>query len=591
MLRVSLFWFSVPSSCMSATSMKSDRSMDSPRYFKEREKVSQPKAEPGEPCDICSERRAMKLCLTCSVYYCEKHMRKHFIIQALRRHVMVDVTEEVVLQRNTSEKKRREEQEEEGRRQGQEEGLRWQTRKEDFREEERGHQEAAEQQCREKESEREREKESEREREKQQLSIWDSYGCTDQVQPETSRVDRAKSKSIPELDHVEEPEITVTSSDRLGEASWIKGQQTLPKVQLETQQILPKVQLETQQILPKVQLETQQILPKVQLETQQNLPKVQLERQQNLPKVQLETQQILPKVQLETQQILPKEQLERQQNLPKVQLERQQNLPKVQLERQQNLPKEQLERQQNLPKVQLETQQILQMKKKVRLRNDDSWIRQRSTSKPPATGPIRKGKSLDNLDICSSWHSSWTPESTSSILNYSWPHSGLNSYIGRVGGHSGSATMSSLSMSSLRGAGIGSNQSSWSQHSPSPSSSSSSPSPSTGPKSQSFLSVHESSRTVSGKEMCTLCDTALVEGAAMVIESLGLVYHLTCFKCINCKSELLGASEVGAEVRIRNRRLFCDSCYVIEKWTVNLREKRVKRFSEVKARCTSSVVS
>ncbi|XP_064871186.1 LIM domain only protein 7-like [Oncorhynchus nerka] len=581
---------------MSATSMKSDRSMDSPRYFKEREKVSQPKAETGEPCDICSERKAMKLCLTCSVYYCEKHMRKHFIIQALRRHIMVDVTEEVVLQRNTLEKKRREEQEEEGRRQGQEEGLRWQTRKEDFREEERGHQEAAEQQCREKErkremekererereSEREREKEREREREreKQQLSIGDSYGCTDQVQPETSRVDRAKSKSIPELDHVEEPEITVTSSDRLGEASWINGQQNLPKVQLERQQILPKVQLERQQNLPKVQLERQQNLPKVQLERQQILPKVQLERQQNLPKVQLERQQSLPKVQLETQQILPKVQLETQQILPKVQLERQQILPKVQLERQQSLPK-----------VQLETQQILQMKKKVRLRNDDSWIRQCSTSKPPATGPIRKGKSLDNLDICSSWHSSWTPESTSSILNYSWPHSALNSYIGRVGGHSGSATMSSLSMSSLRGAGVGSNQSSWSQRSPSPSSSSSSPSPSTGPKSQSFLSVHESSRTVSGKEMCTLCDTALVEGAAMVIESLGLVYHLTCFKCINCKSELLGASEVGAEVRIRNRRLFCDSCYVIEKWTVNLREKRVKRFSEVKARYTSSVVS
>lgn len=87
---------------------------------------------------------------------------------------------------------------------------------------------------------------------------------------------------------------------------------------------------------------------------------------------------------------------------------------------------------------------------------------------------------------------------------------------------------------------------------------------------------------MSGKRICTFCDTALVKGAAMVIESLGLVYHLTCFKCINCKSELLGASEVGAEGRIRNLRLFCDSCYMIQKWTVNLREKSVKRFSEVK---------
>ncbi|XP_045564689.1 LIM domain only protein 7 [Salmo salar] len=286
----------------------------------------------------------------------------------------------------------------------------------------------------------------------------DSYGYTGKVQPETSMADRAKSKSTPELDHVEKPEIKVTSSDGLGEASWIKGQQNLPKAQLERQQILQE------------------------------------------------------------------------------------------------------------------------MKKKVRLRNDNSWIRQCSTSKHPAAGPIRKGKSLDNLDICSSWHSSWTPESTSSILNYSWPHSALNTYIGGVRGHSGSATKSSLSMSSLRGARVGSNQASWSQRSPSPSSSS----PSTGPKSQSFLSVHESSRTVSGKRICTFCDTALVKGAAMVIESLGLVYHLTCFKCINCKSELLGASEVGAEVRIRNRRLFCDSCYMIQKWTVNLREKSVKRFSEVK---------
>ncbi|XP_071256290.1 LIM domain only protein 7-like [Salvelinus alpinus] len=213
------------------------------------------------------------------------------------------------------------------------------------------------------------------------------------------------------------------------------------------------------------------------------------------------------------------------------------------------------------------------MKKKVRLRNDNSWIRQCSSSKHPAAGPIRKGKSLDNLDICSSWRSSWTPESTSSILNYSWPHSALNTYIGGVGGYSGSATMSSLSMSSLRGAGVGSNQSSWSQRSPSPSSS-----PSPGTNSQSLLSGQESSRTVSGKKICTFCDTALVKGDAMVIESLGLVYHLTCFRCIICKSELLSASEVGAEVRIRNQRLFCDSCYGNLR-TVNLREKSVKRFS------------
>ncbi|XP_034069439.1 LIM domain only protein 7 isoform X10 [Gymnodraco acuticeps] len=68
-------------------------------------------------------------------------------------------------------------------------------------------------------------------------------------------------------------------------------------------------------------------------------------------------------------------------------------------------------------------------------------------------------------------------------------------------------------------------------------------------------------RSVSGKKICTFCDTPLGKGAAMIIESLGLCYHLTCFKCIDCKSEL-GGSEAGAEVRIRNKQLHCNSCYI-----------------------------
>ncbi|XP_056245085.1 LIM domain only protein 7 isoform X9 [Seriola aureovittata] len=68
-------------------------------------------------------------------------------------------------------------------------------------------------------------------------------------------------------------------------------------------------------------------------------------------------------------------------------------------------------------------------------------------------------------------------------------------------------------------------------------------------------------RSVSGKKICTFCDTPLGKGAAMIIESLGLCYHLGCFKCIDCKSDL-GGSEAGAEVRIRNKQLFCNSCYM-----------------------------
>ncbi|XP_045560937.1 LIM domain only protein 7 isoform X6 [Salmo salar] len=232
--------------------------------------------------------------------------------------------------------------------------------------------------------------------------------------------------------------------------------------------------------------------------------------------------------------------------------------------------------QQSLSQAELERQQILQeMKKKTQLATDNSWIRQRTTtSKDPAASLISRGESLDNLDTAprSSWRSSW---STSSIPNYSSPHSALSSlnttsshgdggyggggYSGSgVGGRPGSATLPfSLSMSSLRGAG-GSNPSPWSQCSPSPS-----PSPTTSPglEPESRPSSQQRSRSVSGKKICTFCETALGKGAAMIIESLGLCYHLTCFKCIDCKSDL-GGSEAGAEVRIRNRQLYCNSCYM-----------------------------
>uniref|UniRef100_A0A8C7CMC0 LIM domain 7a n=1 Tax=Oncorhynchus kisutch TaxID=8019 RepID=A0A8C7CMC0_ONCKI len=235
--------------------------------------------------------------------------------------------------------------------------------------------------------------------------------------------------------------------------------------------------------------------------------------------------------------------------------------------------------QQSVTQAELERQQILQeMKKKTNLATDNSWIRQRSTSttnsKDPTASPIRRGESLDNLDTAprSSWRSSWTPGSTSSIHNYSRPHfalSGLkttSSYSGvayggggygsEVGSRPGLATLpSSLSMSSLREA-RGCNLSSWSLRSPSPSST-----PSLGPEPESRPSSQQRSRSVSGKKVCTFCDTVLGKGAAMIIESLGLCYHLTCFKCIDCKSDL-GGSEAGAEVRIRNRQLYCNSCYM-----------------------------
>uniref|UniRef100_A0A7N8YJM7 LIM domain 7a n=1 Tax=Mastacembelus armatus TaxID=205130 RepID=A0A7N8YJM7_9TELE len=192
--------------------------------------------------------------------------------------------------------------------------------------------------------------------------------------------------------------------------------------------------------------------------------------------------------------------------------------------------------QQSTSQAELERQHILnEMKKKTSLLTDNSWIRQRSanttTSKDSDVPPMRRGESLDNLDAShNSWRSSWTPRSNSFAQSYIRPHSALSgstSFYSSGSGaqRPGSSTLpSSYSLGSLRG-GAGT-----------PSS-------------------------VSGKKICTFCDAPLGKGAAMIIESLGLCYHLSCFKCIDCKSDL-GGSEAGAEVRIRNKQLYCNSCYV-----------------------------
>ncbi|VDM68874.1 unnamed protein product [Strongylus vulgaris] len=54
--------------------------------------------------------------------------------------------------------------------------------------------------------------------------------------------------------------------------------------------------------------------------------------------------------------------------------------------------------------------------------------------------------------------------------------------------------------------------------------------------------------------------SVLGRGAAMIIESLNLFYHLACFKCYVCKTPL-GSGATGADVRVREGRLHCQSCY------------------------------
>ncbi|KAL9867110.1 LIM domain only protein 7 isoform 5-T5 [Geothlypis trichas] len=212
------------------------------------------------------------------------------------------------------------------------------------------------------------------------------------------------------------------------------------------------------------------------------------------------------------------------------------------------------QKEQNLSAAELERQQILQeMRKKTSLHTDSSWIRQRSASihKEPVSlysSSMRRGESLDNLDSSGmrSWrHHSWLNQSASS--------SSLSSSqdFSRPVSTSNRAYMCTPSSSKAPPVATSARAPSMSQ---------------TAPRAQSPLSASQSgsqtrSRSVSGKKICSYCNNILGKGAAMIIESLGLCYHLHCFKCVACGCDL-GGSRSGAEVRIRNNKLFCNDCYI-----------------------------
>ncbi|XP_070296687.1 receptor-type tyrosine-protein phosphatase H-like [Salvelinus sp. IW2-2015] len=81
----------------SCLSIKSDQSMDPPPFYKEVKSTPEEKIRPGEVhCDICSEVQAVKFCQTCSVSYCETHIRQHYTIPKLQKHTLVDVTGDLV---------------------------------------------------------------------------------------------------------------------------------------------------------------------------------------------------------------------------------------------------------------------------------------------------------------------------------------------------------------------------------------------------------------------------------------------------------------------------------------------------------------
>ncbi|XP_045554392.1 LIM domain only protein 7-like [Salmo salar] len=68
-------------------------------------------------------------------------------------------------------------------------------------------------------------------------------------------------------------------------------------------------------------------------------------------------------------------------------------------------------------------------------------------------------------------------------------------------------------------------------------------------------------RVLTSRQVCSVCVCPMGRGAAMVIETLNLCFHLACFQCVDCRCRL-GGSEVRAQIRISNGKPYCDPCYI-----------------------------
>ncbi|XP_068587088.1 LIM domain only protein 7b isoform X2 [Cebidichthys violaceus] len=167
--------------------------------------------------------------------------------------------------------------------------------------------------------------------------------------------------------------------------------------------------------------------------------------------------------------------------------------------------------------------QILEeMKKRTQLLTDNSWIRQRSSSfykEPIYVGvPMKRYESLDDLDTLRQ-----SPLSTATF-SYPRPHSAAAGYC--APSRNSSSRYSTGAILSQRNA---------------------------------FDSSHHGGMS-SGRRTCCVCERVLGIGAAMVIETLSLCFHLTCFQCVGCHRHL-GGTGAGVQVRIRNRKPHCEPCY------------------------------
>ncbi|XP_038854412.1 LIM domain only protein 7-like [Salvelinus namaycush] len=204
---------------------------------------------------------------------------------------------------------------------------------------------------------------------------------------------------------------------------------------------------------------------------------------------------------------------------------------------------------QSMSVVEAERQQILEeMRKRTALLTDNSWIRQRSTSdnQQPTNrrGPMRRYDSLDNLPSSSLLSNPQRPHSSLGFSAPYHPPSSRHSMGGALGGYLNGTQKHSPT---------------W----PRPFSTSSTP-PNTGEEpatGESRPVSQQDDRVLTSRQVCSVCVCPMGRGAAMVIETLNLCFHLACFQCVDCRCRL-GESEVRAQIRISNGKPYCDPCYI-----------------------------
>ncbi|XP_034145666.1 LIM domain only protein 7b isoform X3 [Esox lucius] len=223
---------------------------------------------------------------------------------------------------------------------------------------------------------------------------------------------------------------------------------------------------------------------------------------------------------------------------------------------------------QSMSPAEVERQQILgEMRKRTALLTDSSWIRQRaaSTSREPVSrsSSMRRYESMDNLHNPAPSSSS----STTAVLNPVRPYSSL-------GFSASHRPPSSSSRQSMAGA-YGGYSSGTQKHSPTwsrPSCTSPTwPNLGVEPLTESQPSSQQRGsgpttpcRILSSRQACSVCGIPLGRGAAMVIQALGLCFHLACFQCADCRCHL-GGYELRTQIRIRNTQPYCDPCYIRHK--------------------------